>query len=243
MADSPRNAPNVDSAAVADFYDALKRSQRVIAVIGAGLSGSSGLVAFRRASGPWEDQDVTQVASAAAHYALPELALRVPDFVALTQNADNLSPRVGHLSDQLRDLRGNLFTLSCFAEAGCNYVERANFDECLMPALSPSKDERIIIGGIDTNNKHKPSPLLLASIVRKSAQSFGDKYQGNAPTIQDLAVLKPPRGSTTAAVAAVWLSSGLAKEDSPHCLKCKKSSLRPGSSGSASPYTSTRDED
>ncbi|KAJ3525651.1 hypothetical protein NM208_g11546 [Fusarium decemcellulare] len=140
MATFTSNSSGLDQAAVADFHDTLKRSKRIIAVIGAGLSASSGLATFRGTNGLWKNQDVMQVASPAgfrhdpglvwqfytyrrqealrakpnpAHYALAELARRVPGFVALTQNVDNLSPRAGHPPDQMKELHGNLFTLSC----------------------------------------------------------------------------------------------------------------------------------
>ncbi|KAM5342083.1 hypothetical protein ACJ41O_015114 [Fusarium nematophilum] len=255
MAASAHSVPNLDPVAVADFHDTLKRSKRIIAVIGAGLSASSGLAVFRGTSGgPWANQDVMQVASPAGfrhdpglvwqfytyrrqearrakpnpgHYALAELARRVPGFVALTQNVDNLSPRADHPPGQMMELHGNLFTLSC-SDEGCGYVERDNFEESLTPALDPSKDERETIGGIDPDNKPRASPVLLAGIARKHAQILGDKYQGNTPTTRDLAALKPPDQPATAPVAAVRLSSGLSKHDLPQCPRCKSSILRPG---------------
>ncbi|WYZ37635.1 hypothetical protein EsH8_II_001141 [Colletotrichum jinshuiense] len=255
MGDSTKDVSNLDPAAVADFHDTLKRSKRIIAVIGAGLSVSSGMAVFRGTSGLWKNQDVMQVASPAGfrhdpglvwqfysyrrqealranpnpgHYALAELARRVPGFVALTQNVDNLSPRAGHPPGQMKELHGNLFTLSCFDESGCGYTERDNFEESLTPALDPSKDEGTTIGSIDPENKPRASPVLLAGIARKHAQILGDKYQGNTPTTRDLASLKSPEQPTTAPVAGVRLSSGLAKEDLPQCPKCKSSILRPG---------------
>ncbi|RSL79125.1 hypothetical protein BHE90_006604 [Fusarium euwallaceae] len=245
---------NLDPAAVADFHDTLKKSKRIIAVIGAGLSASSGLAVFRGTSGLWKSQDVTQVASPAgfrhdpglvwqfysyrrlealhakpnpAHYALAELARKVPGFVALTQNVDNLSPRAGHPPGQMKELHGNLFTLSCIDKIGCGYVERGNFEECLTPALDPSKDEKETMGSIDPDNKPRASPLLLAGIARKHAQILGDKYEGNTPTTRDLASLKHPEEAAVDPVAQVRLSSGLTKEDLPQCPKCKANILRP----------------
>ncbi|KAM0437865.1 hypothetical protein ACHAPT_002230 [Fusarium lateritium] len=253
MADSTEPMCNLDPAAVADFHDTLKKSKRIIAVIGAGLSASSGLAVFRGTSGLWKNQDVMQVASPAgfhhdpglvwqfysyrrqealnadpnpAHYALAELARRVPGFVALTQNVDNLSPRAGHPPGQMKELHGNLFTLTCTDKIGCGYVECGNFEECLTPALDPSKDEKTAIGSIDPDNRPRASPLLLAGIAKKHAQILGDKYEANTPTTQDLAALKHLEQPTTAPAAVVRLSSGLAKDDLPQCPKCK-ALLRP----------------
>ncbi|KAH6892515.1 DHS-like NAD/FAD-binding domain-containing protein [Thelonectria olida] len=255
MADFTTNPSGLDPAAVADFHDTLKRSKRIIAVIGAGLSASSGLAVFRGTSGLWKNQDVMQVASPAgfrhdpgivwqfytyrrqealhvepnpAHYALAELARRVPGFVALTQNVNNLNPRANHPLSQMKELHGNLFTLSCVDEDGCGYKERDNFEECLTPALDPSKDERETMGAIDSDNKPRASPLLLAGIARKHAQILGDNFQANTPTTREMAALKPPDKEATAPVAQVRLSSGLAKEDLPQCPKCKNGILRPG---------------
>ncbi|TEA15932.1 NAD-dependent protein deacylase [Colletotrichum sidae] len=252
MADSANTSSGLDPAEVADFHNVLKKSKRIIAVIGAGLSASSGLATFRGTNGLWKNQDVMLVASPAgfrhdpglvwqfysyrrkealraepnpAHYALAELARRVPGFVALTQNVDNLSPRAGHPGDQLKELHGNLFTLKCSDEAGCGYVERGNFQEVLAPALDPAQDEKAALGSVDPDNKPKASPLLLAGIARKHAQILGDGYQGGEPTTRDLASLKAP--DQPASVPAARLSSGLAKEDLPQCPKCNKSIIRP----------------
>ncbi|KAE9579014.1 NAD-dependent protein deacylase [Colletotrichum fructicola] len=255
MSTSTTTSSNLDPAAVADFHGTLKQSKRIVAIVGAGLSAASGLATFRQASGPWTNQDMTQVASPAgfrhdpgmvwqfytyrrqealrakpnpAHYALAELARRVPGFITLTQNVDNLSQLAGHPADQMKELHGNLFTLSCFDKEGCGYVERDNFETSLTPALDPSKDEHAAMGSIDPNNRPKASPVLLAGIARKHAQILGDKYKEETPTIQDLTALKPPEQLTVNPVANVRLTSGLAKSDLPQCPKCKTNLLRPG---------------
>ncbi|KAK1468507.1 NAD-dependent deacetylase sirtuin-5 [Colletotrichum melonis] len=247
--------PDLDPIAVADFHDTLKKSKRIVALIGAGLSVSSGLATFRGANGLWRNQDITQVASPAgfrhdpglvwqfytyrrhdalrakpnpAHYALAELARRVPGFVALTQNVDNLSPRAGHSPSQLKELHGNLFALSCVDVVGCGYNERDNFEESLSPALDPSKDEERTIGSINPDKKPRASPVLLAGIARKHAQILGEKYEGNSPTTRDLTSLKAPdQPAPSNPVAVTRLSSGLEKKDLPQCPKCKNNILRP----------------
>ncbi|KAL2879491.1 hypothetical protein SGCOL_005098 [Colletotrichum sp. CLE4] len=247
--------PDLDPVALVDFHETLKKSKRIVAVIGAGLSVSSGLATFRGANGLWRNQDITQVASPAgfrhdpglvwqfytyrrhdalrakpnpAHYALAELARKVPGFVALTQNVDNLSSRAGHPPSQLKELHGNLFALSCVDIIGCGYTEHDNFEESLSPALDPSKNEEKTIGSIDPDNKPRASPVLLAGIARKHAQILGDKYEGNKPTTRDLTALKgPDEPAPSNPIAGVRLSSGLEEKNLPQCPSCKKSILRP----------------
>ncbi|KAK8107216.1 uncharacterized protein PG998_009229 [Apiospora kogelbergensis] len=210
--------PNIDPAKLADFHNVLKQSKRIVAVLGAGISASSGLATFRGTNGLWRGQDVMQVATPAgfrhdpglvwqfysyrrrealkaqpnaAHYALAELARHVaPGFVTLTQNVDNLSPRAGHPEAQLKQLHGNLFDLRCVDAVGCGYTERGNYENPLTPALDTIKDETLTLGHIDPDNRPKANPILLAGLARKNAQILGDKYDDKGPSAVDLAPLK-----------------------------------------------------
>ncbi|PVI04221.1 DHS-like NAD/FAD-binding domain-containing protein [Periconia macrospinosa] len=112
----------LDPSAVAAFQAHLAQSKRIVAVIGAGLSASSGLATFRDSNGLWANHDVHLIATPAgwrrdpglvwqfysdrrrnalkaepnpAHYALAELAKKKPGFVALSQNVDGLLQRAG----------------------------------------------------------------------------------------------------------------------------------------------------
>ncbi|RYP22771.1 hypothetical protein DL765_001480 [Monosporascus sp. GIB2] len=210
-------ASSLDPAEVADFHNTLKQSKRIIAILGAGISASSGLATFRGTNGLWKGQDVLQVATPAgfrhdpglvwqfysfrrhealkakpnaAHYALAELARQVPGFVTLTQNVDNLSPRAGHPEGQLKQLHGNLFDLRCVDEVGCGYVEQGNFKNPLTPALDTIKGEASVLGHIDWGNKPKANPLLLAGLARKNARILGGKYKDSGPSAVDLTPLK-----------------------------------------------------
>ncbi|KAH6696818.1 DHS-like NAD/FAD-binding domain-containing protein [Plectosphaerella plurivora] len=253
------NSCELDPVAVADFHDSLKNAKRIIAVIGAGISVASGLSTFRGTNGLWKNQDVFSVASPAgfrhdpglvwqfysyrrhealhaepnaAHLALAELARKVPGFVALSQNVDNLSPRAGHPPDQLKQLHGNLFTLRCTDELGCGHIEHNNFQEPLTPVLDPTKDEAEMIGRMDPDKIPKASPLLLAGLAKKNARILGDNYQDKAPTSQDVAALRShddQAGSPSASTRSdIRLTSGIKTEDLPQCPKCKKNILRPG---------------
>lgn len=107
----------IPAADLRSFTDYLKRSRRVIALLGAGISASSGLPTFRGAGGLWRTYDATDLATPEAfeanpdlvwqfysyrrhmalkaqpnraHYALAELARRNKDFITLTQNVDGM---------------------------------------------------------------------------------------------------------------------------------------------------------
>lgn len=105
---------------LADFHDHLQKSTRILALLGAGLSASSGLPTFRGAGGLWRTHDAVSLATPEAfgrnpglvwqfygyrrhmalkakpnpaHYALAELARRMPGFITLSQNVDGVSSR------------------------------------------------------------------------------------------------------------------------------------------------------
>ncbi|KAF2676060.1 DHS-like NAD/FAD-binding domain-containing protein [Lentithecium fluviatile CBS 122367] len=149
------------------FQEHLDKSTRILALIGAGLSASSGLPTFRGAGGLWRTHDATQLATPEAfgrdpglvwqfysyrrhmalkakpnpaHYALAELARKKEDFITLSQNVDGLSPRAKHPPDQLKLLHGSLFDVKC-SDFFCNYVESNNYTDPIVPALAIPTDE------------------------------------------------------------------------------------------------------
>lgn len=97
------------------FQQHLAKSTRILALLGAGLSASSGLPTFRGAGGLWRTHDATSLATPGAferdpglvwqfysyrrhmalqakpnpaHYALAELARKKDAFITLSQNVD-----------------------------------------------------------------------------------------------------------------------------------------------------------
>ncbi|KAF6819667.1 sir2 family protein [Colletotrichum musicola] len=157
-------APHND---IAIFHEALRSSKRILALCGAGLSASSGLPTFRGVGGLWRNHDVTSLATMSAfrddpglvwlfysyrrhmaltakpnpaHYALAALAEKNSDFLCLTQNVDDLSPRAGHKTETLRKLHGSLFDVKC-ANPKCDYVERNNTIDPLCPALASASED------------------------------------------------------------------------------------------------------
>ncbi|KAI1076555.1 DHS-like NAD/FAD-binding domain-containing protein [Whalleya microplaca] len=246
--------PTLDPAAVADFQTTLRNATRIVAVLGAGLSASSGLPTYRGAGGLWRSHDVTTLDTKAAflrdpglvwkfyasrrtaalaaspnaaHVALADLAKRVPGFVALTQNVDDLSPRAGHPLAQLVQLHGNLFDLRCCDAVKCGYVERGNVRDPLVPALSAdAEDRRKNAATRDPENPPKANVLLLEGIARKNRQILGDGYRDEAPTVADTASLRAVEGDKPSVVAAEILErSGIDPADLPRCPQCGGASL------------------
>lgn len=112
MASSFIPAADLDS-----FSGHLKASSRILALLGAGLSASSGLPTFRGAGGLWRGHDAMLLATPEAfsrnpglvwqfysyrrhmalqakpnpaHFALAELARRKKGFITLSQNVDGI---------------------------------------------------------------------------------------------------------------------------------------------------------
>jgi NAD-dependent deacetylase sirtuin 5 len=108
-------APQIPPADLASFTSHLQSSTYILALLGAGLSASSGLPTFRGAGGLWRSHDATTLATPdafdddpalvwqfysyrrhmalrarpnRAHYALAELARRKEGFLTLSQNVD-----------------------------------------------------------------------------------------------------------------------------------------------------------
>ena len=107
----------ISAADLESFTALLQSSTRILALLGAGLSASSGLPTFRGAGGLWRNHDALTLATPeafnadpalvwqfysyrrhmalkakpnAAHFALAELARRRDGFVTLSQNVDGM---------------------------------------------------------------------------------------------------------------------------------------------------------
>lgn len=214
----------IDQEQLESFHAHLSKSKRVLSLLGAGLSASSGLPTFRGAGGLWRTHDSISLATPeafhkdpglvwqfysyrrhmamqaqpnAAHYALAELARKMPEFMTLSQNVDGLSQRAEHPRKQLQLLHGTLFEVRCMDRAVCRYGPEPNFIDPIVPALA------IPTSGMDptsTEARHAVSEQLHA------------KQQGKDLDISDAAVPLP----------------GLKVHDLPFCPKCKQYLLRPG---------------
>lgn len=112
---SPMAGVTIPQADLESFTAHLQKSKRIMALLGAGLSASSGLPTFRGAGGLWRNHDATQLATPEAfdadpglvwqfysyrrhmalgakpnkaHYALAELAKKHSGFITISQNVD-----------------------------------------------------------------------------------------------------------------------------------------------------------
>ncbi|KAH9826418.1 Sir2 family [Teratosphaeria destructans] len=172
------------------FHAHLLGSRRILALLGAGLSASSGLPTFRGAGGLWRTHSAPDLATPEAfaadpglvwqfynyrrhmalavspnpaHYALAELARRKPGFQCLSQNVDGLSPRAGHPEAQLQLLHGSLFEVKCVDGRRCGYRE-TNFADPIVPALAiPQSGEDLTSNSardLDISNIATPLPHL-----------------------------------------------------------------------------------
>ena len=111
------SSSTIPQADLDSFADHLKSSRRILALLGAGISASSGLPTFRGAGGLWRSHEATSLATPEAfaqdaalvwqfysyrrhmalqarpnpaHYALAELARRNSEFITLSQNVDGM---------------------------------------------------------------------------------------------------------------------------------------------------------
>lgn len=124
-----------------DLVSSLRRSHRVVALTGAGVSQESGLRTFRDAqTGLWAQYRPEDLATPEAfardpklvwdwyamrrekalkaepnpgHFALAEIEKRIPDFTLITQNVDGLHRRAGSVN--VLELHGSLERVKCSA--------------------------------------------------------------------------------------------------------------------------------
>lgn len=218
MVPSNQPKPRPYSTSVPDFHTALQSSTRILALLGAGLSASSGLPTFRGAGGLWRTHSSVALATPEAfarnpglvwqfynyrrhmalsvepnpaHHALAALARKMPHFVTLSQNVDGLSQRAQHPPEQLKLLHGTLFELKCSDERRCGYRE-TNFTDPVVPALA-----------IPTSGEDPTTNAALASATSQNPQDLD---------ISDAATPLP----------------ALSTHDLPHCPSCHRALLRPG---------------
>jgi NAD-dependent deacetylase len=118
----------------------LRRSRKVVALTGAGISKESGIPTFRDAqTGLWSNFNPEELATPSAfrrnpglvwrwydyrrqefgkvepnpgHFALAEMESRLPEFMVITQNIDGLHDKAG--SKNVIELHGNIKLTKCF---------------------------------------------------------------------------------------------------------------------------------
>ncbi|KAL9087516.1 MAG: hypothetical protein Q9165_006627 [Trypethelium subeluteriae] len=209
---STARPPVVPADELRSFSEHLQSSTRILTLLGAGLSASSGLPTFRGAGGLWRTHTAQDLATPwawardpalvwqfynyrrhmalsvqpnRAHIALANLSHHKPGFLTLTQNVDGLSQRAGHPLDKLKLLHGSLFDVKC-SDFWCKYKEQNNFTDPIVPALAIPTDETDL-----TSNEARRTREL---------------------DISDAEIDLPE----------------ISLRDLPHCPECKHGVLRPG---------------
>ncbi|KAI9818833.1 MAG: hypothetical protein M1827_007654 [Pycnora praestabilis] len=226
--------PMVPAADLESFSAYLRSSNRILALLGAGLSASSGLPTFRGAGGLWRSHDAMSLATPEAfddnpglvwqfyshrrhmalqakpnkaHLALAELAIRKGGFLTLSQNVDGLSQRAGHPQSKLHLLHGSLFDVKC-TSFYCNYTEQNNFTDPIVPALAiTSRDRDPTPSDGDLNGTG-----AIRSHDRAMDQGYSNRQSGEETDSSDEKTVIPE----------------LNAHDLPHCPKCGDGLLRPG---------------
>jgi len=226
-----------DSSDLESFHDYLLQANNILAVVGAGLSASSGLSTFRGAGGLWRNFSPIDLATPDAfhfdpglvwqfysarrfnalkakpnrgHYALAELSNRKKDkFLTLTQNVDGLSTRAGHNKDTLLELHGSLFTLKC-TNFFCNYVDEDNRQHPLTSALEGSEDE--------PPKKRKLAENEDESCAKKKVKPDHSLERTRSHTSNVSASSSPD----------IKPVQSIPEKHLPHCPECKEGLLRPG---------------
>ncbi|TID20678.1 DHS-like NAD/FAD-binding domain-containing protein [Venturia nashicola] len=229
MASASSSIPKAD---IESFQAYLAKSTKVLALLGAGLSASSGLPTFRGAGGLWRTHTATTLATPeafeenpglvwqfysyrrhmalqakpnAGHYALAALAKKMGDGLqTLSQNVDGLSPRAGHPRDTLHLLHGSLYDIKC-SGFYCNYNETDNYTDPIVPALEIPLDES-------------------DSTTDEALKSRGHSRGQEAEPSQNGDVKPKELDIADESVNIPELSI----KDLPHCPVCKTGVLRPG---------------
>ncbi|KAJ5549988.1 Sirtuin family [Penicillium sp. DV-2018c] len=237
----------VPAADLQSFTEYLKGCKRIVAVLGAGISASSGLSTFRGAGGIWRSHDATSLATPEAfdenpglvwqfysyrrhmaleanpnkaHYALAELARRNEDFITLSQNVDGIN------NDSI------VFALL--------HTNKMGYPGLSQRANHPSNQLHLLHGTLfnvkctdfycDYNEPNFTDPIV-------PALKFPQKLSGLHPSETDKtgeAASKALGEALSGTANEVDISDPsnplpeLDRKDLPHCPKCKVGLLRPG---------------
>ncbi|KAJ9318624.1 hypothetical protein DTO271D3_1286 [Paecilomyces variotii] len=226
---------SIPAADLQSFTEYLQGCKRILALLGAGLSASSGLPTFRGAGGLWRSHDATSLATPGAfnanpglvwqfysyrrhmalsaqpnraHYALAELARKNNDFITLSQNVDGLSQRANHPPEQLHLLHGSLFDVKC-TSFYCDYSRKDDFTDPIVPALAIPKTGPEPKPSADDKTGEEATNSLYSAMESRLAQPGFEQGESD---ISDARVPIPE----------------LTSDDLPHCPKCNTGLLRPG---------------
>ncbi|KAF3492342.1 uncharacterized protein GIQ15_01859 [Arthroderma uncinatum] len=225
-------ASGIPEADLLSFREHLKKSKRILALLGAGLSAASGLPTFRGVGGLWRSHRAPDLATPEAfsvdpglvwqfysyrrhmslvahpnraHYALAALAKKNPNFWTITQNVDGLSERADHPEAQLHRLHGSLFTVKCSSEY-CTYSRDNDYQDPLVPCLAIPKAGTQLNPSTGDHTGEQAARAIHQALDERAAAA------GQDLDISDISIPIPQ----------------LTEDDLPHCQKCRNALLRPG---------------
>ncbi|KAI5246204.1 DHS-like NAD/FAD-binding domain-containing protein [Aureobasidium subglaciale] len=167
-----------------NFSSHLQNSTSVLALLGAGLSASSGIQTYQANSTfhshlvrdlstksrferdptlVWQcyrhrQAEILAAEPNAGHFALAALARVKEDFLAITQNVDDLSQRAGHSAELLVPIHGCLLDLCCTNTSCGYYISHQDQPSSLLPISSSPP----------------PTCPLCTSPLRPAITRFGD---------------------------------------------------------------------
>lgn len=160
----------MDEKQLEEFQECLKKSKKIIALVGAGLSVSSGLPIIYGTQELYKNYNsidlstpdsfyidpslvwqyysykryqALQASPNKGHIALSKLShLNTIKYITITQNNDGLHGQSGHDDNKLFEIHGSLFDLKCTSFM-CNFVDHNNFQHPLTKALKGSENEYV----------------------------------------------------------------------------------------------------
>ncbi|RCK56664.1 NAD-dependent protein deacylase [Candida viswanathii] len=180
----------MDEKQLKEFQECLKQSKKIIALVGAGLSVSSGLPIIHGTQELYKNYNSIDLSTPDSFYIDPSLvwqyysykrhqALQAKpnkghvalsklsrlddvEYITITQNNDGLHGQSGHDDDKLFEIHGSLFDLKCTSFM-CNFVDHNNFTHPLTKALEGSENE-YVQGTRKRKNEEKEAAAAAVSL-------------------------------------------------------------------------------
>ncbi|KNG85488.1 putative SIR2 family histone deacetylase [Aspergillus nomiae NRRL 13137] len=190
----------IPAADLRTFSEYLKGCKRILALLGAGISASSGLPTFRGAGGLWRTYDATELATPEAFEANPDLVWQFYNY--RRHMALKAEPNRAHYAlAELAKRNKNFITLSQNVDG--NYSRENDFTDPIVPALAIPK------------NAPEPKPST-------------DDKTGEEASKSVYNALGIPEGEEVDISDDRVPLARLSPDVLPHCPECKDGLLRPG---------------
>ncbi|KAK6400607.1 hypothetical protein LTR81_024155 [Elasticomyces elasticus] len=199
----------MDDPAVSSLVHCIRSSERILAVVGAGLSQPSGLPTFQGDGAYFRGRPSRELAHKSAfdndpilvwtfyenrrqmalkavpnsaHLALVELAKQKPQLLIVTQNIDGLSERAGQANSNLVPIHGSVFAVCC-ANDECSYATQNYSNESTVSGLAKLLRDTSSIEqqSPQANEINIPTcPLCQSAILRPGVVWYGERLPSDA---------------------------------------------------------------